>query len=496
MAMKSREEVDALAEHIREEVRRHGDRLPTPTAPAETPPAERPMPEVPVVPASNGSPSATDALLAETGRLIAQAQSKTQVHGSVPKPLRPFWRNQGGYNSAVLRTVETLRDTNQQLAAENARLREQAANQTEWMHRLAQGMEQLQARLTGLEQQNDHDQRWFKKLQNHAEDQAAEIEKLNQREGAQVRRVQSSLEQLTEQQKRMDRSLARLDDRQTTDASFLKHQFWLQQRRSEAPSAGQEGRQPSAEVLGQDHDGSASAEATGDLDALYVAFENVFRGSRQDIKQRLEFYLPHLREAHLDAPGKTVLDLGCGRGEWLELLGEQGFTATGVDLNACMIEECRARGLPAHLANALEHLSSLPAESVGAVSAFHLIEHLPSDQLLRFFRECRRVLQPGGLAIFETPNPYNLVVGAAQFYDDHTHQRPLPPNSTRFLVEQAGFARADILPLHPRDDADKVHGDGTNPELVERFNELFYGPQDYAILAAVTAGGPACTSPS
>ena len=185
-------------------------------------------------------------------------------------------------------------------------------------------------------------------------------------------------------------------------------------------------------------------------------------------------------------PGKTVLDLGCGRGEWLELLGEQGFTAAGVDLNVCMIEECRVRGLPAQAANALEHLVSLPAESVGAVSAFHLIEHLPADLLLRFFRECRRVLQPGGLAIFETPNPYNLVVGAAQFYDDHTHQRPLPPNSTRFLVEQAGFARVDILPLHPRDDADKVHGDGTNQELVERFNELFYGPQDYAILAAAT----------
>ena len=102
--------------------------------------------------------------------------------------------------------------------------------------------------------------------------------------------------------------------------------------------------------------------------------------------------------------------------------------------------------------------------------------------LVRFLRECRRVLQPGGVAIFETPNPYNVLVGSGYFYHDFTHQRPLPPTSTKFLVEQMGFSRVEILPLNPWDEAAKVHGEGASA-LEWRFNELFYGPQDYALIA-------------
>ena len=489
MTMKSRVDVDVLAAHIREEVRRHRDGLPASATEPAAPPAEPLVTAAPTLTGPDGAVASVDTLSKQADHLIAQAELKIKVGDGVPKLLRPLWRNQGGYNGALLRTVETLRDANRVLAAENLRLRGHSDLQAEWMNRLAQGVEQLQARLASLERQNDFDQQWFRKLQIHAEEQAAEIETLHERANAQAHHLQHGLDRLTEQQQRIDRSLSRLDDRQMTDASFLKQQLWLQQRR---PGASLDGKKElpadrlPVRAAEQGGDGSAHPEADRDLDALYVAFENVFRGTRQDIKQRLEFYLPYLHQARPGGADKTVLDLGCGRGEWLELLGEHGFTAAGVDLNACMVEECRQRGLPAHLANALEHLAALPAESVGAVSAFHLIEHLPSARLLQFFRECRRVLQPGGVAIFETPNPYNLVVGAAQFYDDHTHQRPLPPNSTRFLVEQAGFARADILPLHPRAEADKVHGDGTNPELVERFNELFYGPQDYAIVALVS----------
>ena len=305
--MKSQVEVEALVEHIREEVRRRRDRLPMPSAEPEAAPTERLMPAAPVLPAPDEATLSAEALLVRTGQLIAQAQSKTEVNKIVPKGLRPFWRNQGGYNATVLNTVETLRDANQLLAAENVRLREHSASQAEWMNRLARAVEQLQTRLAGLERQNDHDQRWFEKLQTHAQKQAAEMEKLHQRSDGQTRHVQSGLEQLAEQQMRLDRSLARLDDRQMTDASFLKHQFWLQQRRLEVAPAEKveaqgETRRP-VEAAELDHDGSGDAKATGDLDALYLAFENVFRGSRQDIKQRLEFYLPYLRKARLERAG-------------------------------------------------------------------------------------------------------------------------------------------------------------------------------------------------
>ena len=206
------------------------------------------------------------------------------------------------------------------------------------------------------------------------------------------------------------------------------------------------------------------------------------RGSRQAVKEQAAVYLPYIIAAQAGTAERPVLDLGCGRGEWLEILGEHGKVASGVDLNTCMVDLCRERNLPVTLADAIDHLRAMPDAGCGAITAFHFIEHLPFPVLVGFLRECRRVVQPGGVVIFETPNPYNVLVGSGYFYHDFTHQRPLPPKSTQFLVEQLGFARAEILPLHPWDESAKVHGEG-DKALEWRFNELFYGPQDYALIA-------------
>ncbi len=209
-------------------------------------------------------------------------------------------------------------------------------------------------------------------------------------------------------------------------------------------------------------------------DELYAALEDRFRGSREEIKERFKTYLPYV-ETIRDG---LVIDLGSGRGEWLELLNEAGIKARGVEDNRIAIEQCRKRNLDVVDEEALVHLRSLADGSVAAVTGFHIIEHVPIDGLITLLDEVMRVLRPGGLVIFETPNPENVLVGSNFFYLDPTHHHPLPSELMEFLLESRGFDRVEVLNLHPWD-AGRVAGEG---ELAERFNGFFFGPMDYAIL--------------
>jgi SAM-dependent methyltransferase len=215
------------------------------------------------------------------------------------------------------------------------------------------------------------------------------------------------------------------------------------------------------------------------LDALYVSFEDQFRGSREDIKERMRVYLPIIHEANVGTEEMPVLDLGCGRGEWLELLREEGLRARGVDLNRVLVEACRQQGLEIVEGDAIGYLRSLPDASLGVVTAFHLIEHLPFDGFVRLLDETVRVLKPGGVAIFETPNPENVLVGSYTFYLDPTHRNPLPSSVVKFLAEARGLCRVGIMPLHPYSTA--YHVEEAGLDVAKRFNEYFYGPQDYAL---------------
>ncbi|NHZ89359.1 methyltransferase domain-containing protein [Massilia sp. CCM 8733] len=182
-------------------------------------------------------------------------------------------------------------------------------------------------------------------------------------------------------------------------------------------------------------------------DNFYRAFEDRYRGSRDLIKSRLTAYAPFYAPLAALYPGASVLDLGCGRGEWLELLGEQGFKPFGVDLDDGMLAACRERGLHVELTDALSALRATLDSSVAMVSAFHLVEHIPFEMVQDLIREARRVLLPGGLLVMETPNPENLVVGASSFYMDPSHLRPIPPPLLDFVVGFAGFARQKVLRL-------------------------------------------------
>ncbi|MCP3709234.1 methyltransferase domain-containing protein [Paraburkholderia sp. CNPSo 3274] len=183
------------------------------------------------------------------------------------------------------------------------------------------------------------------------------------------------------------------------------------------------------------------------VDSFYRAFEDRYRGSRELIKSRLAKYMPFVQPLATLYPGEKTFDLGCGRGEWLELMVETGFTALGADLDAEMLEACRERNLPVLQADAIAHLATLESDSHALISAFHVVEHVSFDQLRSLVSEALRVLKPGGLLILETPNPENIAVATSNFYLDPSHQKPIPPLLLSFVVEHAGFDRVKVVRL-------------------------------------------------
>lgn len=180
-------------------------------------------------------------------------------------------------------------------------------------------------------------------------------------------------------------------------------------------------------------------------DDFYRQFEDRHRGSRELIKSRLRVYLPFIKPLADLYPAAGCLDLGCGRGEWLELMGEAGIPARGVDLDGGMLQACLDRGLDARAEDALAALRALPGGSQIVISGFHIAEHLPFSELDALIKEARRVLVPAGILILETPNPENLRVGTSSFYLDPTHQKPLPPLLLSFLVEYHDYAKVKIV---------------------------------------------------
>lgn len=181
---------------------------------------------------------------------------------------------------------------------------------------------------------------------------------------------------------------------------------------------------------------------------FYQALEAKFRGSRETVRARLEVYGPYLDAILKMSSIPRALDLGCGRGEWLELLTERGFSPFGVDLDDSMLEFCRERGLEVLSADAIEVLSKQADSSLSLISGFHIAEHLSFDKLQILIDEAARALRPGGLLILETPNPENLRVSTHTFYIDPTHTRPLPPSLLDFMTEYYGFARSKVLRLN------------------------------------------------
>jgi len=215
-------------------------------------------------------------------------------------------------------------------------------------------------------------------------------------------------------------------------------------------------------------------------DQFYRAFEEIYRGDRALIKRRTQVYIPLLKALAQMSPDPRALDLGCGRGEWLEVLREQGIAAVGVDLDLDMLAPARDAGLDTIQGEAIACLAQQPDDSLMLVSAFHLVEHLPFADLKNLVAHALQKLAPGGLLIMETPNPENMVVGTSEFYLDPTHQRPLPPKLLAFVPRYFGFARSKIVRLQ---ESSELNG----PDDVTLQQVLNGVSPDYAVVAQKAA---------
>lgn len=214
---------------------------------------------------------------------------------------------------------------------------------------------------------------------------------------------------------------------------------------------------------------------------FYREFEERHYAPRTTIKEMRKQYLPFLDPLIKNYPSASTCDIGCGRGEWLEIMNEAGFAAHGVDLDQGMLQDCRDRNLDVTQGEGIAHLANLPDNSQALVTVFHVVEHIEFAQLVELIRHAKRILVPGGMLILETPNPENLVVGTSNFYLDPTHQRPIPFQLLSFLVEYEGFARVETIRLQES----KALKEATAPTLYEVLSGV---SPDYAVIA--TKAGP------
>jgi O-antigen chain-terminating methyltransferase len=220
----------------------------------------------------------------------------------------------------------------------------------------------------------------------------------------------------------------------------------------------------------------------------YFAFESRMRGSTELVRERQREYVDSFRNA---AP---VLDIGCGRGEFLGLLAEAGIEARGIDLDEDMVAYTRGAGHDVEQADAIMYLEGLPAQSLGGVFCSHVVEHLQPPAIVRLLELAADRIRPGGTLVAETPNPRTLGI-LPGFFADLTHAQPLHPETLALLARQCGFAAVELrffreFPPEERlrevalpDEAEFDEAQTALRSNVDRLNETLFGPRDYAIVA-------------
>ncbi len=209
--------------------------------------------------------------------------------------------------------------------------------------------------------------------------------------------------------------------------------------------------------------------------STYAQFEDKHRGSLESVYSKLEVYKPLLSEFKRYEPKARLADLGCGRGEFLKIATDLSIDCLGVDLNDDMLNVARKIGLKVKKIEVLDFLNSQEDDSFDILAAFHLIEHLNLNYLMKVFDQVKRVIKPGGLIILETPNPENIVVSTCNFYMDITHVRPLPPGLLKFIFRKLDFNNINLWGLNSKEK--------TASEPIAMIDVLAGVSPDYALLA-------------
>ena len=203
----------------------------------------------------------------------------------------------------------------------------------------------------------------------------------------------------------------------------------------------------------------------------YSRFAERFRGSEEYVKAGQQLYLPYFQGR------KNVLDIGCGRGEFLKMMRDAAVPARGVELSAESVALCKTEGLDAEIADMYPYLAGLPEGSLDGVFCSQVVEHIPPERLPELIRLCARCLAPGGVIAIETPNPECLAIFATHFYLDPTHTRPVPHPLLIFYLEEFGVGNIEVRRLSPAKDSMP-----TLNSLPEDFRDAFFGALDYAVI--------------
>jgi len=213
----------------------------------------------------------------------------------------------------------------------------------------------------------------------------------------------------------------------------------------------------------------------------YSGFEGRFRGTEEAIRFKLKKYLPHF------PPPGPVLDFGCGRGEFLQLLQLTGVEATGIDLSESMLTLAREKGLKVHAGDVLEFLHQKPDATFTGIFSAQVIEHFAADYLQQTVSESFRALKPGGAIILETINPLSLFALSRIYFLDPSHSHPLHPEYMRFLLEQTGFLEVEII-FGESPESEKLQALPANsPEArilntnIDIVNEHLFAPSEFAV---------------
>ncbi|RKD32271.1 class I SAM-dependent methyltransferase [Thermohalobacter berrensis] len=219
----------------------------------------------------------------------------------------------------------------------------------------------------------------------------------------------------------------------------------------------------------------------------YLDFENTFRGSEELIKERFEFYLKYFKDK------KNVLDIGCGRGEMLELLKENDINALGIDINEDMVSYCRSKGLKVEKADAIEYLREIEDNSLDGIFIGQVVEHLDFNYLLQLLKLTYQKLSKEGILIIEAPNPMCLYIYSFGFYIDPTHIKPVHPYTVKYILDKVNFRDIEIKLLSPVPENTKlslINIENINDKYIalinenfKKINDILFSYQDYAIIA-------------
>ena len=217
----------------------------------------------------------------------------------------------------------------------------------------------------------------------------------------------------------------------------------------------------------------------GKLNFDYIGFENKYRGSQEEITKKLYSYVEYFENCD------NVLDIGCGRGEFLEILKEKNISASGIDIEDNMVSMCKEKGLNVKKADALEYLNSLEDNSLGGIIINQVIEHMEPNYLIEVIKAAYRKLKPEAHFVAETINPQSMIVFTEAYFMDLSHKRMLHPYTVQFLLESNGFKEASIRYMNKVEDLRIPESDQLPEEInkaLKKLNDVVYGYRDYAII--------------